>query len=285
MTADDDDLMRRRRRLTTRRAWIWSPIAEHPADPAAPADLAAADASAPDVLDDAADDRDTSAVARDVAAQRRDDNDTAAPAVEKLTVDLLLAARDRAAAALDRKEAALDRNRAKSYLKHSYRDELTGVLQRAAGSDQITREIERAHRTHFPLTIAFLDVVGLKHTNDDQGHSAGDEVLRALGAILNAGLRSYDVVVRWGGDEFVCALPNSTMSSATGRFDQIQAILLAQIASEVTVGLTELAETDTLQEVINRADTDLYEQRRQQIRLAATARDHIVVPDLQVTNE
>jgi diguanylate cyclase (GGDEF)-like protein len=282
---DDEDLAEQHPGQPTRRAWVWAPIEDHPASPPEEADETAADASAPDVLDNAADDRDITASARDVAAQIRDDIDTAAPAVEQLTVDLLLAARDRAAAALDRKEAALDRNRAKRYLKHTYRDALTGVLQRDAGRDQIAREIARARRTMSPLVVAFLDVVGLKLTNDTLGHAAGDDVLRSVGATLMAGLRPYDLIVRWGGDEFVCALPNSTTSDAARRFEQVQAMLSKRANAQFTVGLTELTAEDTLQEVINRADTNLYEQRRLHIRLAAAVPDPISLPDLQATTD
>jgi diguanylate cyclase (GGDEF)-like protein len=246
-----------------------SAVADQPAEVFGPTDAAVADASDPDVLDHAAEDRDTTASARDAAAERRDNIDTAAPAVERLTVDLLLASRDRAAAALDRKEAALDRNRAKNYLKHAYHDNLTGALQRDAGSDQLAQEIERARRTESSLVVAFLDVVGLKHTNDEHGHAAGDDVLRLVGATLKTALRRYDLIVRWGGDEFVCALPNNTLENAERRFDQVQSLLAAGADARVTVGLTELTAEDTLQDVVNRADTNLYEQRRHQIRLAA----------------
>jgi diguanylate cyclase (GGDEF)-like protein len=268
MPANDDDLTRRRR-LLPRRAWIWSPIAEHPVDAADPVDLTFADASAPDELDDAADVRDTRASARDAAAERRDDIDTEAPALEQLTADLLLASRDRAAAALDRKEAALDRNRAKSYLRHTYRDNLTGLIQRDAGHDQLAREIARAHRTQSSLVVAFLDVVGLKDTNDKHGHAAGDDILRLVGATLKTALRRYDLIVRWGGDEFVCALPNSTLTDASRRFDQVQSLLAAGADAKLTIGLTELTAEDTLRQVVNRADANLYDQRRHQIRLAA----------------
>ena len=184
-----------------------------------------------------------------------------------MLADQLFAARDREAAALDRREAALDRNRAAAYLRRSYRDQLTGMLQRDAGHDLVAREVARAHRSDEPLVIAFLDVVGLKRTNDTCGHQAGDRVLRAVGASLREGLRSYDVAVRWGGDEFVCALPGSTLASARRRFDDVQTRLSEACADAVlTVGLAELQPDEPPEDAINRADRDLYRQRRSPAR-------------------
>ena len=226
-------------------------------------DSAAADASQPEVLDRQAQARDAAAAARDQRAEAREakDHDGLDPAT--MLADQLLASRDRKAAALDRREAALDRNRAAAYLKRSYRDQLTGVLQRAAGLDIVAREVDRAHRASEPLVIAFLDVVGLKHTNDVHGHGAGDRVLQAVGASLREGLRSYDVAVRWGGDEFVCALPGSTLATARRRFDDVQALLTSACAgAALTVGLADLRPNESMQEAINRADRDLYDHRR-----------------------
>ena len=177
--------------------------------------------------------------------------------------DRLLAARDRAEAALDRKQAALDRQRAAEYLRRTYRDGLTGALQREAGTDRLQREADRTHRAGGLLAIGFLDVDGLKKINDAGGHGAGDQVLRAVGSALAQRLRTYDLIVRWGGDEFVCALPGSTTESAARRFDDV-ATLLRELhpGAEFTVGIAAQERGDTLQATIDRADRDLYAKRR-----------------------
>jgi diguanylate cyclase (GGDEF)-like protein len=224
---------------------------------------ATADASKPDVLDRRAEARDVAATARDEQAVAREARHQAGLDSASAEADKRLAARDRAAAALDRREAALDRNRAAAYLNRSYRDQLTGLLQRAAGLDLVSREVDRAHRAGEPLVVAFLDVVGLKDTNDTYGHESGDRVLRAVGASLREGLRSYDVAVRWGGDEFVCALPGSTLVIAVGRFDDVQARLTAAHPGAVlSVGLADLRPDESMQAAINRADRDLYDHRQ-----------------------
>jgi diguanylate cyclase (GGDEF)-like protein len=229
---------------------------------AAAAHVADVDASAADVMDQRADQRDAIAAAGDLAAGVRATRIIDLTDLEQVQLDRLHAARDRAAAALDRREAALDRHRAAEYLRRTYVDLLTGALQRDAGRDQLDREVERAARSGAKLVIAFLDVVGLKRTNDEQGHDAGDRVLHDVGAALLGGLRRYDVVVRWGGDEFVCALPNSSMRDAERRFAQVQMGLNEGTPSiGLSVGLTKLTPGEQLREAINRADRNLYARR------------------------
>ena len=167
-----------------------------------------------------------------------------------------------AEAATDRRDAAADRQRAAEYLVDAYRDELTGVLTRRAGRQQLHTEVERAHRTGGPLAVVFVDVDGLKDVNDARGHDAGDELLAAVGRALRTSLRSYDVVVRFGGDEFVCALPGGTPIAAT-ESDARARHALAQIAPGATfsTGHAQLQPNETLDSVIHRADRDLYQRR------------------------
>src|SRR4051794_12494598 len=170
--------------------------------------------SAGDVIELRAEDKDAAALAHDVAvaarelaAATRKVRTVEIPDTDHAALDRLLAARDRAVAAFDRTQAALDRHRAAEYLRRTYRDTLTGTLQREVGRDQLGREVDRAHRMKEPMAVAFVDVDQLKRINDERGHAAGDEALRAVGNALRTALRSYDIVMRYGGDEFVCALP------------------------------------------------------------------------------
>ncbi len=97
-------------------------------------------------------------------------------------------------------------------------DELTGAYRRDAGIVELVRETARAKRTQEPLVLAFVDVDGLKATNDTQGHAAGDRILCTVVDVIRAHLRSYDLVVRYGGDEFVCAFADMTIEEAGERF-------------------------------------------------------------------
>jgi diguanylate cyclase (GGDEF)-like protein len=111
--------------------------------------------------------------------------------------------------------------------------------------------------------LAFIDVDGLKQLNDSRGHLAGDTLLQLLGETLRANVRPYDVIVRYGGDELICAMPNLSASEARTRFEKIAALLTtADAKHSVTFGLAEAQPADTLQELLARADADLLQARR-----------------------
>jgi diguanylate cyclase (GGDEF)-like protein len=214
-------------------------------------------ASAPELLDAQAQERDERAFARDEAGEKRDR--IAGTYEDSVGLIRSFAARDRAAASFDRAEAALDRHRAREYLRRTYRDELTGALQRPAGRDMLSHEVDRATRTGEPLLIAFLDVMNLKAVNDAHGHAAGDELLQAVGHALCNGLRSYDVVVRYGGDEFVCGLPNARLADARKRFTDVAQLLVDRFPNGcLRIGVAEFSPGETLDELIARADRELY---------------------------
>jgi diguanylate cyclase (GGDEF)-like protein len=203
--------------------------------------------------DRAAHERDRAADERDRAADERDragrssmsEREHAAQDRERAAVDRADAARDREAAARDRESAGLD--------------DLTGALRRDRGLADIEREINRARRTDGQLVLAFVDVDGLKAVNDTYGHAAGDQLLRDLVDALRAGLRSYDLVVRYGGDEFVCALPGADVETAQRRFrDAAGELRERNTSASISVGLAELESGDTVETLLGRADSALY---------------------------
>jgi diguanylate cyclase (GGDEF)-like protein len=236
----------------------------------------------------AGDDRDRTAEHRDRSAERRDrtaeardrraeSRDRRADAREQAAdgVDVV-AASDRAGASRDRRASTSDRAQATADRKAGAKDramsardravasidELTGAHSRAAGVVELEREIARASRTKRPCVLAFIDVDDLKAINDSQGHAGGDRLLRQIGESLRAHLRSYDLMVRYGGDEFVCALAGLSMAQAANRFMLVNADLAGKRAS-ITAGLAELKEGDSLEDLIERADEALYRERQQ----------------------
>ena len=166
------------------------------------------------------------------------------------------AAADRERAARDREAAARDREYLCGEMERAQLDEVTGAYRRGLGEILLRHEMARATRVDGPLTLAFIDADGLKKVNADQGHAAGDTLLRNLHGALQARLRPYDPIVRWGGDEFVCAVAGASLDEAQTRIEQAQGDL-AQLDPEVhfTFGLATLEPGDTIGNLVDRADS------------------------------
>jgi diguanylate cyclase (GGDEF)-like protein len=172
------------------------------------------------------------------------------------------AARDREQAARDRLQAQLDRDALLQQLAIAETDALTGARTRAAGLADFGHEIDRARRTTKLLAVAYIDVVGLKAVNDAHGHSAGDALLARTVRAIRGHLRSYDLIVRLGGDEFLCVMSGATMADARERFDAIQAALANDSdPCEIKVGFAALEPEDDATELIERADAKLPRSR------------------------
>src|SRR6266849_2666429 len=139
-------------------------------------------------------------------------------------------------------------------------DDLTGVLRRAAGVAAAEHEIVRARRHKTPLSMAFLDLDGLKQINDLRGHSAGDQLIRGLVSGLKSGLRGQDLMLRYGGDEFVCILPDTAADGAREKLRQIQGEL-APSGIAFSFGVAQLERSDDVVSILGRADTQLYEAK------------------------
>jgi diguanylate cyclase (GGDEF)-like protein len=223
-------------------------------------------------------DRDARAAAREHEARRRQAAsgwiDPAAVADQvQARRDRYGAARDRFHAKSDRAAARLDRIVSANERVESSIDGLTGAYRRDAGLLELEHEVVRAHRTGDAFVLAFVDVNNLKARNDQHGHLAGDQLLRKIAETLRANVRSYDLVVRYGGDEFICGFPALEVNDAAERFARINEDLAASDEASVAFGLAELEAGDSLTELIAKADALMYANRfkRAQARVAEAA--------------
>jgi len=166
-------------------------------------------------------------------------------AVETIAVSL---------AALDRRLHELDRQ--------VNTDDLTGVLRRGAGISRLDGSINEARREQRPLSLVFVDVDGLKGTNDTAGHAVGDAVLLRVASTLTDAVAPDGFVFRYGGDEFVCVLPGRTETETAAMFESLQANYSEQFGGSFSAGFAGLKGEDSGSEVIGRADLDLYNRRR-----------------------
>jgi diguanylate cyclase (GGDEF)-like protein len=221
-------------------------------------------------------DRDRIANARDEAARARDARAAAlsqaatasetptgaeAPLMKQLeelaaraTADRARAAADRARAATDRADAARERARLEAQLRSAHLGDLTGAYRRQMGRLALSHEIDRARRSDGRFVMAFVDVDRLKLVNDRDGHAAGDRALQTVVVAIRKRLRSFDPIVRYGGDEFVCGLGGTDLEAVERRFASIGAAILAEARVGISVGLATLARGDTADELTERAD-------------------------------
>ena len=216
----------------------------------------------------AADQRDHLAHVRDLAALTRDQASDARDLEQALRLvddgtpaaaeDRQEAAADREQAAFERLHALVDREILADALAVAANDPLTGARARAAGLHELDLELDRCRRRGGPLVVAYVDVVGLKALNDSEGHAAGDELLRQVVTLIRDHLRSYDLTVRVGGDEFVCAMSDMSLRDARRRFKQVaDALAAAPHAYAIRTGFAQLTAQESATELIARADSEL----------------------------
>jgi diguanylate cyclase (GGDEF) domain len=150
-------------------------------------------------------------------------------------------------------------------------DPLTGLANRQTMRSQLTGERDRAIRQRQPLCLALADIDHFKKINDSFGHARGDDVLRAVAQVLRGAVRPYDVVYRYGGEEFLICLPGTNAETGAQALDRIrQSIAVLKLTDgnggaipiTVTFGLAEVDEDISVEDAIERADKALYDGKR-----------------------
>ena len=148
-------------------------------------------------------------------------------------------------------------------------DSLTGLLNRQAGLERVDEELSRHRRSGRPLACLLMDIDRFKKINDTYGHQAGDAVLAEFGAILRKYTRKHDIACRYGGEEFLLLLADSSLSAALATAEKVRTVTSAmpvsfggkQIHYTTSIGLDLLRPDDTSATIIARADAALYEAK------------------------
>ncbi|MDD5167174.1 MAG: diguanylate cyclase [Syntrophales bacterium] len=102
------------------------------------------------------------------------------------------------------------------------RDPLTGLFNRRYMEESLEREFYRSSRNHRPVSIMMLDIDHFKHFNDSYGHDAGDSLLKGLAKIMQRHVRKEDIACRFGGEEFIIILPDTSLEVARTRADHFR---------------------------------------------------------------
>ena len=142
-------------------------------------------------------------------------------------------------------------------------DELTGLYNRHYMHDELRRMSAHAARRDRPFAIVSLDVDGLKSVNDARGHQAGDALLRGIADALRAVLRSEDIAVRTGGDEFVILLPDADRGEAVKVAYRIRqrVAALGDHGSGVSSGIAVWRRGSDPDDALRQADEELYRSK------------------------
>ena len=159
-------------------------------------------------------------------------------------------------------------------------DPLTGLYNRRYMEEALDREASRANRHHAVVGLIMLDIDHFKTLNDTYGHDAGDIILRELGEVLRHSIRREDVACRYGGEEFLLILPDTSLKNTQKRADELCAKVRTlrfrhyekSLSITVSIGVAALSKhTTDIKQALNAADKALYQAKaagRNQVKAA-----------------
>lgn len=147
-------------------------------------------------------------------------------------------------------------------------DALTGLSNRRVFEERIYGMIDSAKRYRHPLSMISMDLDKFKAINDNLGHQAGDEVLKSVAQVLKQAVRSTDLLIRMGGDEFLLILDNTDLTSARilaerlcVAVDELNIWANDDTKLGVSIGLTQLKQEESMKKWLERTDDILYQAK------------------------
>jgi diguanylate cyclase (GGDEF)-like protein len=148
-------------------------------------------------------------------------------------------------------------------------DPLTELPNRRCINLQLRSRIDELKRYEWPCGVLFIDIDNFKVVNDEYGHGIGDKVLKMVGRTLSSSLRSYDILGRYGGEEFFAIVANVDSAQLYSFADRLR-LLVEQsslttgsdtVSVTISIGATLARSNDTLDTVIKRADRLMYHSK------------------------
>jgi len=145
-------------------------------------------------------------------------------------------------------------------------DGLTGAQNRRAMNDIVREEMERARRHDRDVSLVMMDVDEFKVINDRLGHAEGDRVLEGLADVLRLSLRTSDKIIRYGGDEFLLILPETSRQAAELLMERLRAALETKVVTElgpvdVSAGIASYQGDPEAGDLVQLADKRMYEEK------------------------
>jgi len=155
-------------------------------------------------------------------------------------------------------------------LQSALRDPLTETGNRIAMQQTLKREVDIARRTLQPLSVLMVDIDHFKRINDSHGHLVGDQALKAVASALKDSLRNVDMVFRYGGEEFMVLLSNTSREAASLVGERLRMAVLGiqqlvenrAIELSVSLGCSTLLPGESMESLLRRADNALYVSKR-----------------------
>jgi diguanylate cyclase (GGDEF)-like protein len=150
-------------------------------------------------------------------------------------------------------------------------DPLTGALNRRSFSLFAKKAMSQSRRSAKPLSVLMMDLDRFKHINDHLGHNRGDELLCQFVTVANRVLRNEDIFCRFGGEEFIALLPNTSAELALVAAERLRTVFAAESpetvkdnmpsTTTVSIGIAELGNSEDVESFLHRADTALYKAK------------------------
>jgi diguanylate cyclase (GGDEF)-like protein len=146
-------------------------------------------------------------------------------------------------------------------------DQLTKTYNRHYFNEYINNEINKAYRDKGSFSILMLDIDNFKRINDKYGHEKGDHILKELALVVHNCIRTYDILVRFGGEEFIVILPETNLYDANETAERIRVAVQNNVFKgvhqiTVSVGVATYIKEDTSDSIIKRADEAMYQAKK-----------------------